>query len=339
MNSKKKIKIHKILNKDIYKNTPIAVSGISLALMSITTAWVGLGSDFFRHFGVFFTCIAIGLLLIKTILHPKDVFNEVKHPFVGSFYPTIAMTLMVVSTYIVQYNKTSAELLWLFGIILHVLLDLIFLFARFKDFKFEYIVPSWYVLTVGLGVGAVTGKAIGFIILSKFTFYYALIWYLILLPIMIYRILIVKNIPKTKETSLMIMGAPANICLAGYIGVFENYNMSLIKFILVLAVLNMLYDYIILPKLLRLKFSPALAPLTFPLCIGAVAMQRYYNLIKDTNSIWSYIVKEAYFFQLLVATLVTGYVVYKLSEGFIIKLKGIVVHEVEELNEHIFDKK
>lgn len=335
MKSNKKIKIHKILNKDIYKNTPIAVSGISLALMSITTAWVGLGSDFFRHFGVFFSCIAIGLLITKSILHPKDVLNEIKHPFIGSFYPTIAMTLMVISTYIVQFSKPFAQGLWLFGIILHLILDIMFLIARFKDFKFEDVVPSWYVLTVGLGVGAVTGKAIGFISLAKFTFYYALIWYLLLLPVMIYRIFVIKNIPKAKETSLMIMGAPANICLAGYISIFDNHNMNLIHFILVLAVLNMAYDYLILPKLLRMKFSPALAPLTFPLCIGAVAMQKYYNLIKDTSSTWIYIVKEAYFIQLLIATLVTGYVVYKLSEGFIIKLKKELIHEIHEIEDDI----
>lgn len=322
----KHIKPHKILNKDIYKNTPIAVSGVSLALMSITTAWVGLGSNFFRHFGVFFSLIAIGLLVIKTIFHPKDVIAEIQHPFIGSFYPTIAMTLMVISTYIVQYSKPFAQVVWLLGLLLHIILDICFLIARIKDFKFEDLVPSWYVVTVGLGVGAVTGKPIGFITLSKFTFYYAFIWYLILLPLMLYRVFKIKNIPKSKETSLMIIGAPANICLAGYLGVFNEKNNFLINVILLLAVLNMLYDYIILPRLLRFKFSPALAPLTFPLCIGAVAMQRYYNYLNEINSPLTSFIREIYFIQLLIATLVTGYVVYKLSEAFLIKLKEHIIH-------------
>lgn len=323
----KKIKVHKILDKNIYKNTPIAVSGVSLALMSITTAWVDVGSYFFRHFGIFFTCIAIGLLLIKTILHPMDVLAEIKHPFIGTFYPTIAMTLMVVSTYVVQYSKPFAQCLWWFSIILHLVLDLTFLFARFKDFKFEYIVPSWYILTVGLGVGAVTGKSIGFILVSKFTFYYAFAWYLIMLPIILYRVFIVDNIEKVKQTSLMIIGAPANICLAGYLGIFDEKSNSLINFILLLAILNMLYDYWILPRLLRLKFSPALAPLTFPLCIGAVAMQRYYNYAVSINSKYVSFIREVYFFQLLVATLITGYVVYKLCESFVLKAKKHLIED------------
>lgn len=321
----KNIKPHKILNKDIYKNVPIAASGVSLALMSITTAWVGLGSTFFRHFGVVFSVISIGLLLTKSILHPKDVLAEIQHPFIGSFYPTIAMTLMVISTYVVQYSKPLAQSLWLFAICLHIVLDIIFFSARFKDFKFEDIVPSWYVLTVGLGVGAVTGYPIGFISIAKFTFYYAFIWYLLLLPIMLYRVFKVKNIPKTKETSLMIIGAPANICLAGYLGVFDVKSPTLINFILILAVLNMAYDYYILPRLLRFKFSPALAPLTFPLCIGAVAMQRYYNYLLDINSPIVGFVREVYFIQLLAATLITGYIVYRLCETFILKLKEHII--------------
>ena len=317
----KKIKIHKILDKNIYKNTPIAVSGVSLALMSITTAWVDVGSNFFRHFGIFFTCIAIGLLLVKTILHPKDVLAEIKHPFIGTFYPTIAMTLMVVSSYVVQYSKPFAQFIWIFAIILHLVFDITFLFARFKDFKFEYIVPSWYILTVGLGVGAVTGAPIGFINIAKFTFYYAFIWYLVLLPIMLYRVFKVGHISKAKETSLMIIGAPANICLAGYLGVFDVKSNVLINFILLLAVLNMLYDYYILPRLLRLKFSPALAPLTFPMCIGAVTMQRYYKYLVELNSPYTDFIREVYFFQLLIATLITGYVVYKLCESFVYIVK------------------
>lgn len=322
----KSIQPHRILNKDIYKNIPIAASGVSLALMSITTAWVGLGSTFFRHFGVLFSIVSIGLLLTKALLHPKVIISELKHPFIGSFYPTIAMTLMVISTYIVEYSKHTAQALWLFAICLHIVLDLIFFITRIKDFKFEDVVPSWYILTVGLGVGAVTGKPIGFISIAKFTFYYAFIWYLVLLPVMLYRVFKIKNIPKAKETSLMIIGAPANICLAGYLGVFDIKSPLLINFILILAVFNMAYDYFILPRLLRLKFSPALAPLTFPLCIGAVAMQRYYNYLLDTNSPFVGFVREIYFIQLLVATLITGYIVYRLCETFLINLKKHLIH-------------
>ncbi|MGL5506658.1 MAG: hypothetical protein ACRDB0_02010, partial [Paraclostridium sp.] len=184
----------------------------------------------------------------------------------------------------------------------------------------------WYILTVGLGVGAVTGKPIGFISIAKFTFYYAFIWYLILLPIMLYRVFKVKNIPKAKETSLMIIGAPANICLSGYLGTFDVKSPYLINFILILAVLNMAYDYYILPRLLRLKFSPALAPLTFPLCIGAVAMQRYYNYLVEIQSPFIGFVREIYFIQLLVATLITGYIVYRLCETFLMRLKEHIIN-------------
>lgn len=315
------MKTHKILNKDIYKNIPVALSGISLAVMSITTAWVGVGSTFFRQFGVFFAFIALTLIFIKAILHPKDTFAEIKHPFIGSFYPTIAMTLMVISSYAVDYSPTAGKCIWLFAVLLHITLDLIFIISRFKDFKFDDVVPSWYVVTVGIGVAAVTGRPVGFIKLSQALFYYAFIWYLVLLPIMVYRIGKVGHIPKTKEASLMIMGAPANICLAGYLGVFDTKSNVIICILLILAVINMSYDYFILPKLLRLPFSLALAPLTFPLSIGAVAMQRYYNYLASINSPFAALVNELFFIQLLVATLVTGYIVYKVCESFILKLK------------------
>ncbi len=59
---------------------------------------------------------------------------------------------------------------------------------------------------------------------GKFNSWFVLYSYLILLPIILYRITKVKEIPEPALPTIVILAAPASLCLAGYMNSFQNKN-------------------------------------------------------------------------------------------------------------------
>jgi len=86
------------------------------------------------------------------------------------------------------------------------------------------------------------------------------------------------------------------------------------------AYLSALYLYSLLPKFLKEPFSLGFAPLTFPLAVGVTATQKYTVYLDLVESKWVGLVTQIFFIQLIIATLVIGYVVYKTLEMLIYSL-------------------
>jgi exfoliative toxin A/B len=161
----------------------------------------------------------------------------------------------------------------------------------------------------------------GFELLSKIIFYYSFAWLLILLPILIYRVKFYKvEIPSQANMTLAIFAAPASLCLAGYLGVFQP-SMIMLTILVPISYVLTLYVYSLLPRFLRLPFSLGFAPLTFPLAIGVVATQRYATFLTSIGSTWAGFFTQIFFIQLIIATLVIRYVVYKTLQMLIIYLR------------------
>jgi tellurite resistance protein TehA-like permease len=315
----------KILQDQITKekigNVPVAITGISLGFITLGGVWANLGATSIRVFASIFTFIAIIIMFSKIILHPKKVYEEMKHCVVGSFYPTMAMALIVFSTFVYDIiNPTLGRGIWFFGIILYIVLSTIFIIARLKNFKLEEMVPSWFVPTVGIGVAAVTSGSMNFPDLSKNIFYYAFIVYIIMLIVMIYRMLVVEEIPENKKITIAIMAAPASLCLAGLFPVFNEPPTIFIYVLVPLSLLSTLYVYTLIPNLIKVPFHPGLAPLTFPLAIGTLAVQKYYKYLMNINLNLSNLVNQIFYIELFISTIVIGYIVYKLLEVLFIAL-------------------
>lgn len=320
------IKISKGENSMIDKqniiNIPVSIAGISLGFLTIATVWELLGFTYIRHFAVVFASISICLLLLKLILNHKKVISELENPVTGSLYFTTTMTLMAISNYLSNYNLVIAKFIWLTAIVLHIMMFVTFIIFMKKDFKFKKVLPSWFVPAVGICVSVVTGKPMGFDSLTKIIFYYSFTWLLILLPIIIYRVKFYKpEIPMQAKMTLAIFAAPSNLCLAGYLGVFDPSNIILMVLVPI-SYMFTLYVYSVLPKLLAESFTLGFAPLTFPLAIGVVATQRYITYLSHIGSTkWIGILTQIFFMQLIIATLVIGYIVYKTLEMSVTSLR------------------
>lgn len=294
-----------------FENMPIGLAAISLGFMSITTALTDFGIYWLRHVAVAFSIISLVCIFIKVITYPQTFKNEIKNPLLGSIYPTIFMTLMVIAVYVAQFSKQISQALWLFSLLSHFILSIVFFIERFKNIKLVDMIPSWFVPTVGIGVASVTSKPMELPQIANIVFYYSLALFVILGPLMLYRICILEKLEGPKKATLMIMAAPANICLASYIAISQTPNKTLITILAITAYISIIWTYTLLPKLIKAKALPALAPLTFPLAIGVIACQRYVKYLGIVGSSLQYVLNIFLYIQVIISTAVILYVVFK----------------------------
>jgi len=254
------------------KKLPIPISGLMLACAAAGNLVGSYGSLYKNLFGIIATIIMIKLL-IKAITMPNSIKEGFDNPVVASVIPTFSMGVMLLSTYIKPYASSAAYFIWLAGLILHCLLIILFTIKYIANFNIKKVFPSYFIVYVGIVCASVTAPAFGITQLGQYIFWFGLVTYIILLPVVIYRVLSIKEIPEPAMPTLAIFTAPASLCLAGYLNSFQSKNTAMVGFLAILALLMFIAVMATMPKLLKLKFYPSYSAFTFPFVITATAMK------------------------------------------------------------------
>lgn len=327
------IKSNKIvIMKNELINLPIGAIGATLGSVSLANAFGFLGVDFLKHIFMNFGLLIIISGFLKLILHPEKVNKELKIPALASIYPTLAMTIMVIGNYFLKYNYIVGKSMWLLGIILHIIIMLYFVCNNIlNNFKFDNILPSWFVPFVGILVSNVVSTGMNSPRLIKAIFYFGCISYFILLPLIIYRLIKTPVLDKFSPT-ITILVAPPSLCIVSYLTVFKNPNLYLTLFLLSLVLIMTLFVYCKFPKFFTLNFSPVFASLTFPLAVSCIALFRTSQYIAKLNyENYALILKGVAIFQLFVASAVTLFVIYNFLKLLFKTLNKYVI--VDSLSE------
>ncbi len=293
------------------KRVPVGLSGVGLGIAGLGAAYATLGYGQVKSLTSILAAFIIILFIFRKALHFDVLKEELSHHTLGSFIPTFAMALMIVASSIRVYHNALGRGLWLLAILIHIVYFSIFLYHRICNFNLNHMVPSWFVPPIGIVVASTTATNMGHNQLAQGIFYFGFVWYLVLFPIMIYRLTFADRLEDARIPIFGIMGAPASLCLAGYLTAFTVLNPIIIGLLLTLAVLNTLLVYMSLIRVSKVKFNPAFASLTFPLAIGSTAMikvSNYYGHNTDYGSILFKIGK----FEIAIATLVISIVTYKM---------------------------
>lgn len=266
--------------KNYFKYLPVALTGLALGVSGVSgSVAVVLGNPKALYIGNYLSLILLLPIIIKNILH-FDVFKEeLKHPTIGSFIPTLDMALMNFSIVLYEFSAVLGKGLWLLCIALHLIFSVCFIYHRFKNWDIKHMVPSWFVPPIGMVVATVNSKVMNMPELAQWMFYIGFVFYVIMLPVMLYRIIFVEKIEDARLPTFAIIAAPPNLCLAGYLAAFENPDPSMVRFLFPLGIFMTGLLYISMVKIIRLKFTPMYAAFTFPLAIGAGAILKYSKYI------------------------------------------------------------
>lgn len=269
--------------KDIFKSLPVALTGLALGISGVSGALAVVVNPMILYIGNFISLMLLLPIIIKNVLH-FDVFREeLKHPTLGSFIPTLDMALMNFSVVLYSFSSTLGKGLWLLCIVLHFIFAISFIYHRFNSWNMEHMVPSWFVPPIGVVVACVDSSLMGMPSLSHILFYIGFVFYIIMLPMMLYRVIFVERIDEGRLPTFAIMAAPPNLCLAGYLVVFVNPNSAMVNFLFPLGLFMTALIYIAMFKIFRLKFTPVYASFTFPLAISSTAILKYSKYIGEVD--------------------------------------------------------
>lgn len=291
------------------KKVSIPIAGLVLALAATGNLLVSYGEIYKNSFGVISSTILI-LLLIKIFMHPNSISNDLDNPVIASVAPTFSMAIMILSTYINPFLPSLAYGLWITGLIIHCILIIYFTKKFILTFDIKKVFPSYFVVYVGIVVGSVTAPAYNALNIGQWLFWFGFILYLLLLPVVIYRVFIIKSIPEPVLPTITIFAAPASLCLAGYMSAFPQKNMAIVWLLTSLSLAMLISVLIYMPRMLKIKFYPSYSAFTFPLVISAIAIKKtnaFLIAIDHEIQLLNYVVK----IEEILATAIVIYVLIK----------------------------
>jgi exfoliative toxin A/B len=293
----------------IIKKVPVPLAGLILGLAAAGNLVQTYGNIYRNIFGII-SALLLVLLMAKLSVDTKGTISSLDNPVVASVSPTFSMAIMILSTYIKPYLPSAAFGIWIIGLVLHCILIVFFTKRFILNFDIKKVFPSYFVVYVGIVTASVTAPLYNMSKLGQYIFWFGFISYLVLLPIVIYRVIKYKAIPEPALPTIIIFAAPASLCLAGYMNSFQDKNMTIVGLLMTLSLIMFLMVLLYMPKMLRLKFYPSYSAFTFPIVISGIAIKLTNGfLIKSDNAIGSlkYLVK----FQEILAVVIVLYVLIR----------------------------
>ena len=263
---------------NIFKKTPVPISGLMLGLAGLGNLIASYGSQYRMIAGILSFIIAL-FIVSKFFIDQKNFIKDLQNPIIASVFLTFPMGIMILATYLIKFSYKAALYSWYSGIILHSLLILVFTLKFFKNFDIKKVFPSYFIVYVGIVVGSVTAPAFNNIALGQRLFYFGFISYLILLPIISYRVFKIGKIKDPALPTITIFTAPAGLCLAGYMSSFPNTNIFFLSCLIILTLISIIAVTIYLPKMLSVGFYPSFSAFTFPFVITAIGLKTTNNYL------------------------------------------------------------
>ncbi|MCZ3366816.1 MULTISPECIES: TDT family transporter [Methanobacterium] len=292
--------------KDLLNKISVPISGLMLGLAEAGNLVSSQEVALKTIFGAI-SALILALILIKIASNPRAFKGDLDNPAVAGVASTFPMGIIVLSTYVNSFFPAAAYAMWIAGILMQFAIVILFTWKFIFNFNINKVFPCYFVVYVGIAVGSIVAPIFNAEDVGMVLFWFGFISYLILLPVMLYRVFVVKSFPEPAIPTLTIFAAPSSICLAGYLSSFNVINMNLFWVLVISAVIMFFAVLLYMPKMLKLKFYPSYSAFAFPLVISAIAMQ-YANSFLANMNIEIPLLQYVGYFEELLAVLFVVYV-------------------------------
>ncbi len=275
------------------KRVPLPLSGVALGFAALGN----LLSAYNMSFKVICGVLAfIGLILItgKYLSDIEAFTTDMKNPVIASVSGTYTMALMLLAVYVKPVVPAFAIALWYIAVVLHFILIIYFTLNIVLKIKLPddmmKIAASFFIVYVGIAVASVTAPAFKNIVLGQICFWIGFILYIPFFIYVSYRYIKLGNKKIEAKALACIYAAPASLCVAGYIGSFEQKNILFLGGLYIFSLLMYLVGtaaaidlFVSFVKNNDFKFYPSFAGLTFPFVISAIATKQFNAVLTKTD--------------------------------------------------------
>ncbi len=286
-----------------------------MGLAGLTIAWqkaqhifeVDLSINYFLltlTAGVFITLIA--MYTTKYVMSYEAVLSEFKNPIKLHFFPTISISLLLISIAFLQFDQKISLPIWIAGSTIHLIFTLYIINAwiHHEHFEVKHLNPAWFIPAVGNVIVPIAGMQLGFIEISWFFFSIGILFWVILLTIIFNRIIFHNPMQEKLMPTLFILIAPPAVGFISYI----KLNGDLDSFARILYFSGLFLTMLMLVQIKRfskLKFFLSWWAYSFPMAAITIASFRMFELTQKL--VYQYIAGGL----LTLLTVVVVFLIYK----------------------------
>lgn len=299
------------------EHCPIPLAGFALGVGSLGNA-LETAFSFQGYARLCLSAIAalcLVLLTISALLYPQRIHHALKHPVAGGIVPTFCMGWMTLSGALRVVAPTWAIVIWNAAVILHISALVRFGYCRWRERHWQHMAPSWFIPSVGFIVATLNCPTPAYHLYCLWLLGFGMLNLLLLMPLMLYRLIMHPPLNYAAQPTLVILAAPVSLALAGYLTTVQTPTLWVCGLLGGVALLMTAIAYLCICTLLSRPFTPACAAFTFPMVIGAIALQKLaqhpalqlQRLFSIPFSLW---VNALSYFELLIAVMLVSYVAF-----------------------------
>lgn len=227
--------------------------------------------------GAVFVTLA-AFYLLKLARHSSAVVKELRHPVRLSFFPTISISLILLGIGTLHVEPQLSFWLWCAGTAAHLAFTLYVMDAwiHHQHFEIHHINPAWFIPVVGNILVPIAGVRHGFMEISWFFFSIGLVFWLVLLTIILYRVIFHNPLPQRLVPTFFILIAPPAVGFISYVnlaGDVDNFARVLYYTGLFLTMLLAAQYF----RFAKLKFFLSWWAYSFPMAAITVASLVMYS--------------------------------------------------------------
>lgn len=260
---------------------PVALFSSVMGLAGLTLAWMkahhvaGAPSEVAVVLRVCATLLYLFLLTVyatKLACHPQAVRSDWKHPIRLNFFPAISIGLILLSMTWAEAAPAVAGPMWMLGAALHLVFTLSAMssWIHHTHYDIKHANPAWFIPVVGNILVPIAGVRFAPEELSWFFFSIGLVFWLVLMTIVLYRLFFHEPLAARLTPTLFILLAPPSVgfiswlALTGELDAFGRILYNTALFLVLLLGANAL-------RFFRLPFFISAWAYSFPLAAMTIA--------------------------------------------------------------------
>jgi tellurite resistance protein len=220
----------------------------------------------------------LAIYTVKLIKLRPAVIKELHHPIKISFFPTISISLILLSICMLHKNTEFANLLWLLGTNLHLGFTLFVMntWINHDFFDIKHMNPAWFIPIVGNILVPIAGVPLGYLEVSWFFFSIGVVFWPVLLTIIYYRVIFHPALPEKLIPTFFILIAPPAVGFLSYL----QLNGGLDNFARILYFIALFFTLLVFSQMrqfTKLKFFLSWWAYSFPMAAISIATMVMYQ--------------------------------------------------------------
>ena len=217
------------LKSDLIRHFPLTLFTSIMGLAGLTLAWMQaqrlgmIGSPETADVLRLVSSAVYGLLLLfyglKLLLFPQQVLADTRHPVRLNYLAAIPIAMLLLATSWYRDWPELAALFWwaaalsLLGVTIYTMSSWI----HHTHYEVTHVNPAWFIPVVGNAIAPIAGVHLAPHDLCWFFFSIGIVFWLVVMTIVMYRLFFHAPLPERITPTLFIMVAPPAVAFNAYV--------------------------------------------------------------------------------------------------------------------------